>query len=310
LDLRREGVRLNDPELVTFGSFPPGASAYTLWEVPLFCMLAVVGGLLGALFNALNIRLTAWRQVNVTGNKPRMFLEAIFVAWLSVTCFFFLPLLTKETAFDECRAADVSVGAHHHTELFQSYQCGNSSDFAVSGLYNEMATLSFTGGEKIIKTLLHSHSTFDEPVFSAACLLCYLPVYFVLAVVTYGVKVPSGLFVPGIILGATFGRVMGEAVSAPCPSWNRSTLTEIYLCHASSYHEIEDGNGAPGQALDLHREDAVRRAAPLRAAGHLRAARGGLDAGWRHAHDRLSDGDPARDHPGHPVPPPRHNHHS
>jgi hypothetical protein len=23
-------------------------------------------------------------------------------------------------------------------------------------------------------------------------------------------------------------------------------LTEIYLCHACAYHEIEDGNGAPG----------------------------------------------------------------
>jgi hypothetical protein len=36
------------------------------------------------------------------------------------------------------------------------------------------------------------------------------------------------------------------AASAPFPSWNRSMLTEIYLCHACSYHEIEDGNGAPG----------------------------------------------------------------
>jgi hypothetical protein len=33
-------------------------------------------------------------------------------------------------------------------------------------------------------------------------------------------------------------------VSGPFPSWNRSVLTEIDLCHACSYHEIEDGNGA------------------------------------------------------------------
>jgi hypothetical protein len=32
-------------------------------------------------------------------------------------------------------------------------------------------------------------------------------------------------------------------VSRPFPSWNRSILTEIYQCHACSYHEIEDGNG-------------------------------------------------------------------
>jgi hypothetical protein len=32
-------------------------------------------------------------------------------------------------------------------------------------------------------------------------------------------------------------------VSGPFPSWHRSILTEIYLYHACSYGEIEDGNG-------------------------------------------------------------------
>ena len=36
------------------------------------------------------------------------------------------------------------------------------------------------------------------------------------------------------------------AVSRPFPSWNRSILTDIYLCHACSYHEIKDGNGRAG----------------------------------------------------------------
>eukprot|EP01048_Picozoa_sp_COSAG05_P021630 COSAG05_NODE_4044_length_1703_cov_1.647756_3_plen_86_part_00 len=36
--------------------------------------------------------------------------------------------------------------------------------------------------------------------------------YFVLAVWTYGIQVPSGLFVPGIIIGCSFGRLAGEWV--------------------------------------------------------------------------------------------------
>jgi hypothetical protein len=36
------------------------------------------------------------------------------------------------------------------------------------------------------------------------------------------------------------------AVSRAFPSWNRSILTEISLCHACSDHEVEDGN-APGR---------------------------------------------------------------
>jgi hypothetical protein len=36
-------------------------------------------------------------------------------------------------------------------------------------------------------------------------------------------------------------------VSQAFPSWKRSILTEIYLCHACSYHEIEDGNARAGE---------------------------------------------------------------
>jgi cytochrome P450/NADPH-cytochrome P450 reductase len=34
-----------------------------------------------------------------------------------------------------------------------------------------------------------------------------------------------------------------DGVSRAFPSWNRTALTEIYLCHACSYHEFEDHLG-------------------------------------------------------------------
>jgi hypothetical protein len=40
-------------------------------------------------------------------------------------------------------------------------------------------------------------------------------------------------------------------VGRPFPSWNRPILTEIYLCHACSYHEIEDENGRAGMEVSL-----------------------------------------------------------
>jgi hypothetical protein len=39
-------------------------------------------------------------------------------------------------------------------------------------------------------------------------------------------------------------------VSRAFPSQNRSILTEIYLCHACSHHEIEDGNARTGTLED------------------------------------------------------------
>jgi hypothetical protein len=76
------------------------------------------------------------------------------VAWLSITCFFWLPSVGT-FLFDECRSPDRSElnSVHHDDTLFQHYQCPNASD------YNEMASLSFTGGEKTIKSLFHSYNT-------------------------------------------------------------------------------------------------------------------------------------------------------
>jgi hypothetical protein len=42
-------------------------------------------------------------------------------------------------------------------------------------------------------------------------------------------------------------QLVTPEASRPFPSRNRSILTEIYLCHACSYHAIEDGNGRPGE---------------------------------------------------------------
>jgi hypothetical protein len=60
-------------------------------------------------------------------------------------------------------------------------------------------------------------------------------------------------------------------VSRALPSWNRSILTEIYLCHARSDHEIEDGHGRTGAA------GGRRRGHPGPARGQ--AIVGGADAG-------------------------------
>ena len=249
-------IKIDDPGLITFGSF--GLMSYKTWELPVFCLLGVAGGLIGALFNETNIRLSRWRRVNLGGNKAKLLGEAVFVgetpssccvalppsravadlpdrcaaAWLSATCFFWLPYVTQPF-FDACREPDTHRSAHHEEELFQQYGC-NDTDY-----YNEMASLSLyalrapvrgtcarahpasaehsTGGEKTIHGLFHSHNHNDEPVFSTAVLCIYLVVYWILAVITYGVKVPSGLFVPGIIVGATFGRVSAHQRRLPSP---------------------------------------------------------------------------------------------
>lgn len=51
---------LSNPGLINFGSFE--GQTYASYEIPLFCVMAIVGGLLGTLFNAINHRLCIFRM--------------------------------------------------------------------------------------------------------------------------------------------------------------------------------------------------------------------------------------------------------
>jgi hypothetical protein len=54
-----------------------------------------------------------------------------------------------------------------------------------------------------------------------------------------------------LALAAAGRRMEGAGVSQAFPSWTRSILTEIYLCHACSYHVLRTetpGQGRPGAA--------------------------------------------------------------
>ena len=56
-----DGEALWHPGLITFGKFPQ-PDPYSLPEMPVFLLIGVAGGLMGALFNRLNVRLTMWRS--------------------------------------------------------------------------------------------------------------------------------------------------------------------------------------------------------------------------------------------------------
>ena len=53
--------------------------------------------------------------------------------------------------------------------------------------------------------------------FNAATLGGFAPIYFILATWTYGLYVPSGLFVPCILTGAAWGRLFGVSLRSLFP---------------------------------------------------------------------------------------------
>uniref|UniRef100_A0A8C9KIA1 CBS domain-containing protein n=1 Tax=Panthera tigris altaica TaxID=74533 RepID=A0A8C9KIA1_PANTA len=72
-----------------------------------------------------------------------------------------------------------------------------------------MATLFFNPQEFAILQLFHQDGT-----FSPVTLALFFALYFLLACWTYGTSVPSGLFVPSLLCGAAFGRLVANVLKS------------------------------------------------------------------------------------------------
>jgi len=109
-----EGVwnGINSPTLITFGTFKD--QPYALWELPIFAGLAVVGGLLGAVFNEINFKLSVWRRDRGWG-KPQKQLECVLTAMLTGAVFFILPRFWNEQS--DCRPLPDGLDRVHNSEV-------------------------------------------------------------------------------------------------------------------------------------------------------------------------------------------------
>lgn len=77
------------------------------------------------------------------------------------------------------------------------------------GHYNDLASLIFNTNDDAIRNLF-SKNTDEE--FSYSSMLIFFIKGFFLSIVSYGVVAPAGLFVPVIVTGAAYGRLVGMLV--------------------------------------------------------------------------------------------------
>ncbi|CAE8584198.1 unnamed protein product [Polarella glacialis] len=183
---------------LTFGSFfGSGTASYHIWELPIFLVLGVFGGLLGASFNALNVPLTRWRMRCVGPRGFPRFLEVLAVTACISTAVFLVPL-----CFGMCYVTDVSDSGKAGTPFIScDPDRGGSPSFA------DTLGLFVTPSEDSIKVLFH-----DPTKLHNGLLAVFGALYFIVACWTYGLGVPSGLFVPSLLIGSVMGRVVGQLV--------------------------------------------------------------------------------------------------
>ncbi|KAG7905418.1 hypothetical protein KL906_005084 [Ogataea polymorpha] len=153
-------------------------SDWRYFEIPLFVVLGIFGGVYGILVAKFNIKWVAFRQ---------QYLSNYAIREVMILC-----LLTSAIGyFNEFLRLEMTEGMQI---LF--HECGGEFDHS------------------LCKMDLHLSSKLSY----FASLLYATVLRVVLVVVSYGCKVPCGIFVPSMAAGATFGRAIGLLVEMfnPC----------------------------------------------------------------------------------------------
>jgi len=183
---------LTSPGLLNFGKFDD--SSWLWYEIFIFMLMGAMGGLLGAAFVQLNKIITVER-IRLNPGPFAKAMEAALVAVLS-GCLMILLLYLNPFCREEGDAADkedIDIDQFNHLRM----NCKPHE-------YNTMSLLSFGTPEIAVKAMFHKNADY----FHIITLSMFLPVYWILSCITYGISVPSGLFVPALLCGATWGRMV------------------------------------------------------------------------------------------------------
>uniref|UniRef100_A0A8C9T2U1 Chloride channel protein n=1 Tax=Scleropages formosus TaxID=113540 RepID=A0A8C9T2U1_SCLFO len=166
---------LANPGLINFGQFESGVS-----------------GVLGAGFNALNYWLTIFR-IRYIHRSYLQVIEAILAAAATATVSYILMYCS-----DDCQTPGEHQAVEYPLQLF-----------CPDGQHNSIATVFFNTPERSVRNLFHNF----PGSYNSLTLFLFTFTYFFLACWTYGLTVSAGVFIPSLLLGAAWGRLIGNLLT-------------------------------------------------------------------------------------------------
>jgi len=207
------GASLVDPSYMQSyaGSFSTGIRVANE-DLLLFVGMGVLGGILGAAFNALHWHMSRLRHSYVC-TWPRRFMEVLGVTVIVSTVGFLASFLSESWA---CRPVPPAEPSFYEDAAYVVPYLDKLLPLTCApGHYNEVASLYLNDGVSALRLLFHLprlNLSDGKPMFSLHALALFAGPYFLFLVLAFGVSVPSGFFVPQLLLGAALGRMAGQVV--------------------------------------------------------------------------------------------------
>ncbi|KAM7256951.1 hypothetical protein ACFE04_012692 [Oxalis oulophora] len=100
--------------------------------------------------------------------------------------------------------------SHMEEQCPTAGRSGNYKNFQCpENYYNDLASLFFNTNDDAIRNLLSSSSSKHFHLYT---LFIFFSSMYFLGIITYGIAIPSGLFIPVILAGASYGRLVGNAL--------------------------------------------------------------------------------------------------
>eukprot|EP00878_Enallax_costatus_P009990 GHUV01010428.1.p1 GENE.GHUV01010428.1~~GHUV01010428.1.p1 ORF type:complete len:619 (+),score=131.54 GHUV01010428.1:162-2018(+) len=190
-------------------------------------LLGVIGGLLGSCFNYLNSILAGIRKARLYkyGPSGRIW-EGVVCALLTSTVSFLLPMMVSCAPCPPDSGEDCPRTDNSHSGNFVNFGCPDGYQ------YNDLATIFFNTQDDAIRNLFSSQTKSE---YGVGTLITFVVMFFLLAVLSYGMALPTGLFVPSILCGAAYGRLVGVFVADMHPGTHSIDEGTYALLGAASF---------------------------------------------------------------------------
>ncbi|KAL3526296.1 hypothetical protein ACH5RR_010952 [Cinchona calisaya] len=174
---------------------------YHIVDIIPVAVIGVIGGILGSLYNHLLHKvLRVYSLINEKGKLHKLLLSLSVSIFTSI-CLYGLPFLAS------CRPCDPSIP---ETSCPTTGRMGNFKQFnCPNGQYNDLATLLLTTNDDAVRNIFSTNTVTEFHIFS---LTIFFVLYCILGLITFGIAVPSGLFLPIILMGSAYGRMLGMAM--------------------------------------------------------------------------------------------------